>query len=134
MTAEVRSDRYRKVAEKELEHGNPRDPVLNESIEAAADTGADLTEEYARRRTEQMLADEQEREAMEKRRMKLQRELDDQEPKMLVRTLTLISIIGTRGSDRLLDLEALSTRSDFYTKKPESLHSPAFALLRFSVA
>jgi len=93
MTAEVRSDRYRKVAEKELEHGNPRDPVLNESIEAAAENGADLTEEYARRRTEQMLADEQEREAMEKRRMKLQRELDDQEPKMLMRTLILVSII-----------------------------------------
>jgi hypothetical protein len=93
MTAEVRSDRYRKVAEKELVHGNPRDPVLNESIEAAAETGADLTEEYARRRTEQMLADEQEREAMEKRRMKLQRELDEPRHSLMVRTLTLISII-----------------------------------------
>jgi hypothetical protein len=92
MTAEVRSDRYRKVAEKELVHGNPRDPVLNESIEAAAETGHDVTEEYARRRTEQMLADEQEREEVEKRRMKLHRELDEPRHSLLVRTLTLITI------------------------------------------
>ena len=92
MTAEEKSDRYRKVAEKELVHGNPRDPVLNESIEAAAETGHDVTEEYARRRTEQMLADEQEREDAEERRMKLHREIDGSRPSLMVRTLTLISI------------------------------------------
>lgn len=92
MTAEVRSDRYRKVAEKELVHGNPRDPVLNESIEAAAETGKDVTEEYSRRRTEQMLAGEEERAEVEKRRMKLHRELDEPRHSLMVRTLTLITI------------------------------------------
>jgi hypothetical protein len=93
MTAEVRSDRYRKVAEKELVQGNPRDPVLNESIEAAAEKGSDLTDEYAQRRAAQMLADEEERETVMIRRMKLHRELDEPRHSLLVRTLTLIAII-----------------------------------------
>ena len=93
MTAEVRSDRYRQVAEKELERGNPRDPILNESIEAAAEKGSTLTEEYAQRRTEQMLADEAEREAVQKRRLELHRELDDPRPSLLLRTLVLLAII-----------------------------------------
>jgi hypothetical protein len=93
MNAEVRSDRYRKVAEKELVQGNPRDPVLNESIEAAAEKGSDIKEEYTQRRTEQMLSDEEERETVQLRRMKLHRELDEPRHSLLVRTLTLIAII-----------------------------------------
>ncbi len=93
MTTDIRSDRYRKVAEKELVQGNPRDPVLNESIEAAAEKGSDITEEYAQRRTEQMLADEDERETIMLRRMKLHREIDDSQSSPLMRTLTLLAII-----------------------------------------
>ncbi|HEY1171759.1 MAG TPA: hypothetical protein VGH19_10340 [Verrucomicrobiae bacterium] len=94
MTAETtRSDRYRQVAEKELVQGNPRDPVLNESIEAAADNGSDLTEEYAQRRVDQMVADEEERETSRVRRMELNRELDDQQPGTLMRTTLLMVVI-----------------------------------------
>lgn len=93
MTAETRGDRYRKVAENELASGNPRDPVLNQSIESAAQSGGDLSQEYTQRRTEQMLADEAEREQSQKRRMELNREIDAQHPGMMLRTSLLIAVI-----------------------------------------
>jgi hypothetical protein len=93
MRTGTREERYRQVAEGELQRGNPRDPVLNESIEAAAEKGSALADEYTQRRTAQMLADEEERETVMLRRMKLHRELDEPRHSLLVRTLTLIAII-----------------------------------------
>lgn len=93
MTTGIREERYQQVAEKELAKGNPRDPVLNESIEAAAEKGSDVTQEYTQRRAAQMLADEEERETVHLRRLKLHRELDEPRHSLLVRTLTLITII-----------------------------------------
>lgn len=93
MTTEARTERYRKVAEKELAQGNPRDPVLNESIEAAAKSDSDVTAEYAKRRTEQMLADEKAREEAGKRLTRLQKDHDEGQMGVMIRTLTLIAVI-----------------------------------------
>lgn len=93
MATDIRGDRYRKVAEKELVQGNPRDPVLNESIEAAAEKGSDVTAEYAQRRVGQMAADEEARETSRTRRMELNRELDAQRPGTMMRTTLLILVI-----------------------------------------
>jgi hypothetical protein len=93
MTTGTREERYRQVAEGELQKGSPRDPVLNESIEAAAEKGSDITAEYAQRRVGQMVADEEARETSRTRRMELNRELDAQRPGTMMRTTLLILVI-----------------------------------------
>ncbi|HSH95803.1 MAG TPA: hypothetical protein VK968_16785 [Roseimicrobium sp.] len=94
MDTETRTERYRKVAEGELQRGSPREPVLDQAIRTAAEKDADLTSQYAELRAGDMLAAEREREQAEERLRKAAMENDDARPTVLSRTLLLIAVIA----------------------------------------
>lgn len=90
---EQREQRYRQLAEGELDRGEPRDPVLEESIQAAAEKDSSVKEEYTSRRADQMLTDEEEQAQRREEKLRRWRAEDDAQLNFMVRTLTLLGFI-----------------------------------------